>query len=152
MFLAFNIINGLQLDLTTQDEPIRFERPKSFRTLMIWLAYIFFSLLGGMITGYIGIGIEKIYFLLTTSLHKAEVKRSTVTAISIVGWLSFLSALIHFFILKDVPIVYWLCSLPGILLGSIIGPHVNSFIGSRNVMIVFCAFLFLNVVFELSKR
>jgi uncharacterized membrane protein YfcA len=113
--------------------------------------YVIGAFIGGMISGWIGIGIEKVFFLITTSYDKAELRRATVTAIALIGWLSFVSAINHLFVFHDVPIAYWLCALPGVLLGSLIGPSVNAYLGSRNVMYIFCLFLLFNVVFDLSK-
>eukprot|EP01038_Epipyxis_sp_PR26KG_P004545 gene4545-6416_t len=115
LFLIITVIYGLMHDLTSQDQPVKF----NFKSALF---YITGSFIGGMIAGWIGIGIEKIYFLLATSYHKAELRRATVTAISIVGWLSMVSAYCHLFLLHDVPIVYVFCAFPGILIGSIIGP------------------------------
>lgn len=151
LFLAGSVIHGLQHQLTTQDEKVVFDSPRTWRGLKTILVYGTTSIIGGMLAGWIGIGIEKIYFMVITNYHHAEIRRATVTAIGIIGWLSTISAICHLFVFHDVPIPYWICSLPGILFGSIIGPTINSTLGSRNVMYVFCGFLFLNVFLEFRK-
>ena len=151
VFLAGTVMYGIFHDLTTQNESVKFEKITTLNGFKTYAIYIIASIIGGMVSGWIGIGIEKIYFLLVTSYHKAEIRRATITAIALIGWISTISASIHFFILKDVPIAYWVCSLPGILLGSIAGPIINSYLGSFNIMIIFCTFLFLNVIFEITK-
>lgn len=152
IFLLVTVIYGLQHDLTTQDEPLKFLQSHSMSiTILTFLLYIIGGLVGGMLVGWIGIGIEKVFFLLATSFHKAELRRATVTAIFVVGLLSSVSAASHLFIFRDVPIPFWICGLPGVLLGSIIGPSVNAYLGSKNVMIVFCVFLVFNIAFDLSK-
>lgn len=145
IFLAFTVIHGLFHDLTIQDQPVKFDKISKI------IVYFIVSLIGGMIAGYIGIGVEKLYFLLVTFYDKGELKRSTISAITIIGWLSIVSAFAHLFIMQDVPLVYWVCSLPGILLGSMIGPIINSHLGSFKIMMIFCGFLFLNVIYELTK-
>lgn len=168
-FLALTVIYGLYKDtLTHQDEPLAiFEKSEyslsdsnistvrfNSYTRRTWLSIFMYALvgfIGGILVGEIGIGIEKVFFLVATNYHRAEIKRATVTAIAIVGWLSCMSACIHLFVLKDVPLAYWVCALPGVLLGSIVGPKVNAYLGSKNVMIVFCMFLFLNVAYDLLK-
>ena len=151
LFLASTVVYGLFHDLTTQNEPVKFRKITTLKGIQDYSLYIIGSLIGGMIAGWIGIGIEKIYFLLATSYHKAELRRATISAIALIGWLSSISCLVHFFILKDVPISYWVSSLPGVLLGSIVGPIINKYLGSFNVMIIFCIFLFLNVIYEFTK-
>lgn len=150
-FLAFTVIWGLFHNLTTQNEPISFESPTSVKTMKAIFLFAITSVIGGLVAGWIGIGIEKIYFMLVTSYYHAELRRATITAITIIGLLSAISACIHFFVLKDVPIDYWICSIPGVLLGSIIGPSINEFLGSVNIMLIFCFFLILNVVYEFTK-
>ena len=50
-----------------------------------------------------------------------------------------------------VPFEYWLMGLPGVLFGSFIGPWVNSKIGSRNVMKIFCGFLIADAIYNLVE-
>ena len=86
VFLALTVIYGLFHDLTTQNEPVKFEKITTLNGFKTYALYISASILGGMVSGWIGIGIEKIYFLLVTSYHKAEIRRATITAIAIIGW------------------------------------------------------------------
>lgn len=117
-------------------------------TLMNVLVYAIVGVIGGMLVGWIGIGVEKIYFLIATNYHKAEIKRSTVTAITIVGWLSVVAAALHTFVFHDVPFDWVICAYPGLLIGSIIGPNINAYLGSKNIMVIFCLFLLFNIAFD----
>lgn len=143
-FLAVSVLIGLQRELTSQDEEVRIEfPPRNWRELKTFLVYVITGFIGGMVAGWIGIGPEKLFFLVATNYHKADVRRATVTGIALVGWLSIISAYFHFFVFQDVPMLYWLCGLPGLIVGTYGGPLVNAALGSRNVMIAFSCFLFV---------
>eukprot|EP00639_Heterosigma_akashiwo_P009269 CAMPEP_0194595526 /NCGR_PEP_ID=MMETSP0292-20121207/25023_1 /TAXON_ID=39354 /ORGANISM="Heterosigma akashiwo, Strain CCMP2393" /LENGTH=314 /DNA_ID=CAMNT_0039455427 /DNA_START=232 /DNA_END=1177 /DNA_ORIENTATION=- len=129
------VVHGLSHDLTTNNEPVKLSNKTKgmFATA---------SFVGGLITGWIGIGIEKILFVMLTSYPcKTDVKKACLTSISIVGWVSLFATLVHAFILKDVPVLFWLMCLPGGFIGSKIGPKINRKLGPKNIMKVFTVLL-----------
>ena len=112
-------------------------------------------LLGGMLTGYIGVAIEKVMFILITLNPLVDIRSATVTSITVVGWVSALAFLMHAMSPCDpnapqyigaVPYHLWLLALPGILIGSVLGPTLNSAVGSRNIMLLFIAMLMLEIL------
>ena len=155
--------------------------------------YVPLCLLGGALTGYIGIGIEKVVFCLLTWHLGMDVRQACLTSITLVGWISAVSLVFHLlcsaphvaphsalaasarmdealphlhcaprtslntgehydpYVPGYVPFEYWLMGLPGVLFGSFVGPMINSKIGSRNVMKVFCVFLLADVVYNLVE-
>jgi len=135
IFLAIYVIYGLFHNLTTNNEEV----------IMTPKAYAIYSLscfCGGLVTGWIGIGIEKVVFVLLTAFpHRANIRRSSLTAIAIVGWVSSFSLVIHLAYLKDVPLLLWCCAIPGVLVGARLGPKINKLLGSRNMMIIFILML-----------
>lgn len=114
--------------------------------------------IGGMLTGYIGISIEKVLFVLLTLSGEGSVRQATVTSITLVGWVSGLSFLFHAFSPADpfapgyigaVPYHLWLVALPGILLGSILGPQINRLVGPRVILAVFAALLIYQSIHDM---
>lgn len=108
------------------------------------------GLLGGIITGFIGIGIEKMLYMLLT-MHPQRVDVDTtqagVSCITVVGLVSAVAAT-YYFIIGLVPTCLWLVSLPGTWLGSLFGARLADSFGSRNVLIFFVVFLSVEVVYN----
>ena len=108
------------------------------------------GLLGGIITGFIGIGIEKmLYMLLTMHPERVEVDttQAGVSCITVVGLVSAIAAT-YYFTVGLVPVCLWLVSLPGTWLGSLFGARLADQFGSRNVLVFFVVFLCLEVVYN----
>lgn len=117
--------------------------------------WIVCSFLGGLLTGNIGVGIEKVVFALLTLRPGMALGPSILTANMIVGWLSALSVAIRgatacnpteATYVGHVPWHLWFLVLPGILVGSMIGPAMGGAIDKRNMMRLFLALLALEVV------
>ena len=51
--------------------------------------------LGGILTGYIGVAIEKVLFMLITLNPAVDIRAATVTSITVVGWLAAFAFLMH---------------------------------------------------------
>jgi len=103
----------------------------------------------GVLTSYIGISIEKVLFVLLTWLNGIHVQKASVSSIVIVGVMSAFASIVHLAQPCEkgaVPFPLFLACLPGILLGSICGPHIARIAGPRNIIIVFAAFLALDVL------
>ncbi|KAL1496351.1 hypothetical protein AB1Y20_016307 [Prymnesium parvum] len=100
----------------------------------------------GMVTGYIGICIEKVLFVYLTLSGELSVKQVSVSSITLVGWVSAIATVMHALAPRDpsapgyigaVPYELWLLGLPGIFLGSIAGPHVSRIVGQRPILAAF---------------
>mmetsp|Transcript_26089 Transcript_26089/g.45507 ORF Transcript_26089/g.45507 Transcript_26089/m.45507 type:complete len:360 (-) Transcript_26089:287-1366(-) len=146
LVLGFYVIHGLRNTLVTNNEAVELTS-KKVRAL-----YVTVSFIGGLVTGWIGIGIEKALFVLLTSYpHKAEIRRACITSISVVGWISLASTLAHALGPGDLPYLLWLAGLPGVFLGSRLGPALNRTLGPRNIMLVFSALLFVDAARKFQK-
>jgi len=146
IFLAFYVIYGLLHDLTTNNEEV-------VMTTKDYLLYSCCCFIGGLVTGWIGIGIEKVLFvLLTAHPHHANIKRACITSIAIVGWISLISLVLHLVYLNDVPLVLWCCGIPGVLIGAQLGPKINKLVGSRNIMIMFVLMLLYDSSSKLKSQ
>lgn len=132
------------------------QKPLPFTTVD-YVLYVVGLFLSGMLTGYIGISVEKVLFWLLTWRQKASVEASCVTSITLIGFLSGIAMVVHIFSPCDladpsytgaIPWRYVLMGMPGILLGTIVGPQLNAWIGPRNIMIAFCFML----LFDAAKN
>jgi len=146
VLLAIYVVYGLFHDLTTNDGAVEM----NYKNVAI---YATSSFVGGMVTAWIGIGIEKVLFILLTSYpHKAHIRHSCVTSIGVVGWVSFFAFWFHLFYLNDVPLKIWCCGLPGLVIGSHMGPQINLLIGSKLVMYAFVLMLLFNSFWIFRKN
>ena len=123
-------------------------------TLITWVA----CTVGGLLTGCIGVSIEKVAFVLLTCHWGRDVRQASVTSVTLVGWLSAAATAVH--ALErcsesrpgfDLPVQLWLAGLPGILIGSIVGPKINQLLGPRRVMLVFCVLLAFEAMRSLAR-
>lgn len=150
------------------------ERRNIVFTPKLYVIYAACCFLGGMLCGWIGIGVEKVTFFLLTYFHKVDVIAAGLSSITMTGWLSFFAFLLHALctpedegpgphwscavrddlnpnghVFGKVPYELWLSVLPGILIGSLIGPIVNAAVGPRNIMIIFVGFLFFDATYNI---
>jgi uncharacterized membrane protein YfcA len=156
--LAYYVWNGLVGDSMAFGDEVKRNLRFSVRQLAYYIPVLF---LASILTGYIGVTVDKVLFMLLTWSHGAHVRDATITGTTLVGWLSAVAALLHMASPCDaraamyvgaVPYHFWLAGLPGLLLGSLLGPTLNVTVGSRNVMKLFLVMLtfdFFNNVYDL---
>ena len=116
--------------------------------------FVLACVLGGLLTGYIGVAIEKVLFVLMT-MEGACVRRATLTSITAVGWASALAVAAHALAPSDpadpgyigaLPVRVWIVALPGVMFGSILGPHVHRLLGSATILTLFAVYLAFDFV------
>mmetsp|Transcript_10475 Transcript_10475/g.30834 ORF Transcript_10475/g.30834 Transcript_10475/m.30834 type:complete len:105 (-) Transcript_10475:350-664(-) len=97
---------------------------------------------GGLLTGYIGISVEKVLFVLLASgaLGRREhVRSAAITSVTFVGWLSGVSLAVRASragtaspdardYVGEVPWRLVATALPGVVLGTMLGPRVNRWV------------------------
>jgi len=138
LFLLCYTVHGLFHSLAKQDEPFDVQR----HTVKLQLAVS--GLVGGVLVAYIGIGVEKVMFFLLT-LHGVNAVKSCITGISMCGVLCLVTTLgkcAH----ADFPLELWLLGIPGLIVGSVLGPYLNSAMGSKRVLTVFVCLLAFDVI------
>ena len=139
--------------------------------------YVIYTLtcyFGGILTAWIGIGVEKLTFVLLTYFHNVDVTAAGVSSICLTGFLSAIAFLFHSLcgpaddspgphfqcamkttadptgnVFGNVPYEIVLAVLPGILIGSVVGPAINAAIGPRNMMVIFVCFLLFDIGYNL---
>ena len=130
--------------------------------------------LGGVLTSWVGVGVEKVTFVLLTYFHDVDVTAAGVSSIFLTGILSSVAFLFHALcapagdgpgphlqcalktatdptgsVFGNVPYEILLAVLPGILIGSLVGPQINASVGPRNMMLIFVAFLLFDIGYNL---
>lgn len=136
--VAAHTTHGLYSTMATDSEELQIGR------LSVKLQVLSCCFAGGLMNAWIGIGLEKVLFVLLT-FHGGDVLSASVTGITITGLLSFATA-IRNAVNGTFPLELWLMVLPGILAGSILGPWVNEALGKRNILVCFVVLLVLDIV------
>ena len=104
---------------------------------------------GGLLTGYIGVAIEKVIFVLLT-LEGTCVRRATLTSITVVGWVSAVAVAVHALSPSEptdpgyigvLPVRLWLVALPGVMAGSMLGPYAHRILGTTPILLLFTIYL-----------
>ncbi len=104
---------------------------------------IFFmaSLIGGLISGWIGFGIDTIFYFLLTMVYRINPAASIVTSISIMAATSVMGTLLNL-LFHDVPFSLWYSAVPGVsIAGLFLAAYFAIKIGPRNVLLLFTVFL-----------
>lgn len=119
-----------------------------------WLLFGLAAVAGGWLTGYIGVSVEKVLFTVLTWRHAVDARAASVTSICVVGWVSAVAFVMHAAApcnpaapgyIGAVPYAHWLAVLPGLLVGSVLGPEINARVGPRRVLALFVLMLLLEV-------
>lgn len=143
--LAIYIFYGLRHGLDKEAARFRLGPP-----MVVALAMV--ALLGGLLVGYVGVGIDALLFLVLTLFFKIDTHEATVTSILAMGFTAMVPFAVHLFVLRDVPINLWLMVLPGILLGARIGPWLNQTLGRRRILIGFSVLLLIEFGMTFAKH
>eukprot|EP01124_Arcella_intermedia_P017191 TRINITY_DN23989_c0_g1_i1.p1 TRINITY_DN23989_c0_g1~~TRINITY_DN23989_c0_g1_i1.p1 ORF type:complete len:375 (+),score=80.60 TRINITY_DN23989_c0_g1_i1:161-1126(+) len=117
--------------------------PKNWKD-MAGLAFTGF--IGGLLMGWISVGIDVAVFFALTAYWGVDSRRATVTSVLVGGWSSFLPLLIHICYFKDVPYALWLMVVGGSMFGAKIGPLINKIFGKTIILILFVVLLIAEVI------
>jgi len=101
---------------------------------------------GGILLGWISVGIDITIFLILSALYKVDSRKATVTSILVIGWTSFFPLLYHIIDRKDVPYNLWIMVIGGSLLGARIGPLLNKLLGKKVMLVAFVILLAVEVI------
>ena len=117
-------------------------------TWFLLVSYSLVLIVGGVLVGVIGIGIEKVLFCLVTwGARGIHVRDASISSVAVVGWLSGISMIVHAVSPRcpmapgyngAIPIDLWLMTMPGVFLGSLFGPTIARLLGARTVIWLFC--------------
>ncbi|MBN2011953.1 sulfite exporter TauE/SafE family protein [candidate division KSB1 bacterium] len=103
-----------------------------------------FSLIGGLVTGWIGFGIDTIFYFILTVFFRINPAASIITSISLMAATSITGSILNI-IFYSVPVSLWYSAIPGV---TIAGLFLASFLaiklGAKNVLLLFSLLLTLD--------
>ncbi|WP_300670426.1 sulfite exporter TauE/SafE family protein [Desulfoluna sp.] len=98
------------------------------------------SLIGGLISGWIGFGIDTLFYFILTFLFRINPAVAIVTSISLMAALSAVGTLLNV-VYFTVPLSLWYSAVPGVTLaGLFLASYFAVKIGAKNILLLF-AFL-----------
>ncbi len=106
-----------------------------------FLLLFLFSFLGGMISGWVGFGIDTMFYFILTVIFKINPAASIVTSISLMAVVSLAGTILNI-IFKEVPFSLWYSALPGVTIaGLFLGAYLAIKLGAKNVLMLFTLLL-----------
>ena len=104
----------------------------------------FLSLIGGLISGWIGFGIDTIFYFILTIIFRINPAVSIITSISLMTGVSIFGTALNI-IFKEIPLALWYSAIPGVTLaGLFIASFLALKLGTRNILLLFTLFLSLD--------
>ncbi len=101
------------------------------------LILVFFSFLGGMISGWIGFGIDTMFYFILTVIFKINPAVAIVTSISLMAAISLMGTILNV-IINEVPLSLWYSAIPGVTIaGLFLASYLAMRLGAKNVLILF---------------
>jgi len=100
------------------------------------------SLSGGLISGWIGFGIDTIFYFILTIFYKVNPAIAIVTSICIMAFISIFASILHLIMNSALPISLWYSAIPGVAIGGLfLATYVAVKLGTKNILILFCLLL-----------
>ncbi|SLM27890.1 conserved membrane hypothetical protein [Desulfamplus magnetovallimortis] len=99
------------------------------------------SFVGGLLCGWIGFGIDTIFYFVLTIIFRINPAAAIVTSISLMAAMSVTGTLLNF-IFRELPLDLWFSAIPGVTIaGLFLAAYIAVKIGSRNILLLFTFFL-----------
>ncbi|MEJ2199604.1 MAG: sulfite exporter TauE/SafE family protein [Desulfuromonadaceae bacterium] len=103
-----------------------------------------FSFTGGLISGWIGFGIDTLFYFLLTLRFRIHPAVAIVTSISLMAAMSLAGTLINC-VYYEVPLSLWYSAIPGVTVaGLFLATYLAVKLGAKNILLLFTALLSLN--------
>eukprot|EP01130_Rhizamoeba_saxonica_P017176 TRINITY_DN8210_c0_g1_i2.p1 TRINITY_DN8210_c0_g1~~TRINITY_DN8210_c0_g1_i2.p1 ORF type:complete len:256 (+),score=33.02 TRINITY_DN8210_c0_g1_i2:231-998(+) len=145
-FFCFFLLCYLVYMLRKGEEQEREGSIKNYQNWKTFVAIVLFGLFGGIVVGYIGVGIDMIIFTVLNALFQVDSRKSTGTSILVMGWTSVVPALVHILHYKDMIYPVWIMIVGGTVIGARLGTLMNNVFGKRRIIILFCLLLTAEVI------
>ncbi len=137
-FIAFLFTQVIFFSILRKRQYPNYTVELNVRNIMILLS---FSLLGGLISGWIGFGIDTIFYFILTLVFRINPAISIVTSISLMAALSMVGTLLNIFF-REVPYSLWYSAVPGVTVaGLFLAAFLAMKLGARNVLLLFTMLL-----------
>lgn len=113
---------------------------------------ILFSFLGGLISGWIGFGIDTIFYFILTVVFRINPAAAIVTSISLMAGMSVLGTILNI-IFHEVPVSLWYSALPGVTIaGLFLASYLAMRLGPKNVLLLFTILLSMDFFVSLWNQ
>lgn len=148
--LIFNCISFLLTQFIFFSILFKHKYPNLEVRLDVWNMAILmvFSLLGGLISGWIGFGIDTMFYFILTLIFRINPAIAIVTSISLMAAISIVGTLLNI-AFHGVPLSLWYSAIPGVTVaGLFLAAYLAVKLGAKNVLLLFT--LFLSVDFFVS--
>lgn len=137
-FVAFAFTQVIFFSILFKHKYPNFKINLSFFNIMLLFNA---SLLGGLITGWIGFGIDTIFYFILTFIYKINPAIAIVTSISLMACISLTGTVLNI-IFNQVPLSLWYSAVPGVTIaGLFLATYVAVKIGAKNILILFTSVL-----------
>jgi len=105
------------------------------------------GLVGGIVAGWLSVGLDIILFVFLTFFYNLEPVNATILAVLTMGFTSIYPLIIkHIIEEEDVPYKLWLMVEGGSIIGARIGPILISLVGTKTLYFIFGFLLVVEVV------
>ncbi|GAB6097558.1 hypothetical protein JCM14469_38120 [Desulfatiferula olefinivorans] len=99
------------------------------------------AFVGGLLCGWIGFGIDTIFYFMMTMVYRINPAVAIVTSIALMAVMSITGTLFNVFI-HNVPFTLFYSALPGVTLGGLfLAAYIAVRMGPRNILLLFTFFL-----------
>lgn len=110
--------------------------------------FLIFSFIGGLISGWIGFGIDTMFYFILTLIFKVNPAIAIVTSISLMAALSVAGTIINISVYQ-VPFALWYSTVPGVTIaGLFLASYLAVKLGAKNVLMLFT--LLLSIDFSVT--
>ncbi|MCP4722536.1 MAG: sulfite exporter TauE/SafE family protein [Desulfobacteraceae bacterium] len=100
-----------------------------------------FSFIGGLVSGWIGFGIDTMFYFILTIVFKINPAAAIVTSISLMAAVSFVGTILNI-VFNQVPFSLWYSAVPGVTVaGLFLAAYFAVKIGAKNLLMLFTVFL-----------
>ena len=100
-----------------------------------------FAFIGGLLCGWIGFGIDTIFYFIMTIVFRINPAIAIVTSIALMAAMSISGTVLNA-VFHDVPIVLWYSAIPGVTLGGLfLAAYIAVKMGPKNILLLFTFFL-----------
>lgn len=133
-FIAFLFTQIIFFSILFKHNYPRLEIELNLRNVLI---LVFFSFLGGLISGWIGFGIDTMFYFILTVIFRINPAVAIVTSISLMAAVSLVGTILNL-ILSEVPLSLWYSAIPGVTIaGLFLASYLAMKLGAKNVLILF---------------
>jgi len=100
-----------------------------------------FSFVGGLISGWIGFGIDTMFYFILTVMFRINPAAAIVTSISLMAAMSIAGTILNV-IFHSVPFSLWYSAIPGVTIaGLFLAAYLAMKLGAKNILILFSLLL-----------